>query len=111
VTSVVKVSSQNVTVSSINKTAGTQTNLTKFSTFQDPVYGIKVLYPRNWTKIEGVNYVEFQAPLPSISATSQNQLIAFEIRIDYLPSFNKYTSKVYSNKTQCSQISGRRVYT
>ena len=87
---------QNVTTSSTNKTAGTQINPTKFSTFQDPIYGIKVQYPFNWTKIEGVNYIEFQAPtLPSTSATSKNQLNAFEIRIDYLPpainTLQKYT--------------------
>jgi hypothetical protein len=67
------------------------TTATNFLTFQVPIYGIKIDYPSNWTKVQGLNYLDFQAP----RGLAKGKLISFEIRIDYLPpeinTLEKYT--------------------
>jgi hypothetical protein len=58
---------------------------TRFLTYQDPIYGVKIEYPSYWNKTEGANFVEFRLPIEGYNRTNITNLIALEIRIDILP--------------------------
>jgi hypothetical protein len=99
---------QNTTTSS-SSTKSSLPTTTNFSTYQNPVYGIKIQYPSDWTVSQTglrdhTNIVGFYSPVQNLSATSSSErLLLSKIHYSQVITLNDY-GKVVNDTLQQTRV-------